>query len=69
MSGDLSGSIDLNEIRAAFELGEASRGEELMHAALDAGLGWDVVTRAVAEGYAARFGRTSQSADGTLAPL
>jgi hypothetical protein len=67
MEAEQARGVDLNEIRKAFALGDALRGEELMHAALDAGLGWDVETRVVAEGYAARFSSGSQSVDGSLA--
>jgi hypothetical protein len=50
-----SGMID--EIRSAFASGNSATGEELLLAALEAGMPWDVATRAVAEGVASHFGR------------
>ena len=45
----------LEEIRGAFASGKSAEGEALLAQALEAGLPWDVVTRAVAEGVAIRF--------------
>jgi hypothetical protein len=45
----------LEEIREAFAGGKSADGEALLAQALEAGLPWDVVTRAVAEGVAVRF--------------
>ena len=45
----------LDEIRAAFASGKSADGEALLARALEAGLPWDVVTRAVADGVAVRF--------------
>lgn len=45
----------LDELRSAFAGGRAAAGEELLAEALGAGLAWDVVTRAVAEGVAQRY--------------
>ena len=45
----------LDEIRAAFASGKSADGEALLALALEAGLPWDVVTRAVADGVAVRF--------------
>jgi hypothetical protein len=50
-----SGMVD--EIRSAFASGKSATGEELLLAALEAGMPWDVATRAVAEGVASHFAR------------
>ena len=42
-------------IRQAFASGRSADGEDLLAAALEAGVPWDVATRAVAEGVARRF--------------
>jgi hypothetical protein len=57
-------------LRSAFARGESASGEALFADALDAGVTWDVATRAVAEGFEQRFG-TQQSRGargGTLDP-
>ena len=46
----------IDELRRAFASGRSAAGEELLAQALDAGLPWDVVTRAVAEGVAHHYG-------------
>jgi hypothetical protein len=40
----------LDAIRQAFSSGRSAAGEELFASALDAGVPWDLATRAVAEG-------------------
>jgi hypothetical protein len=42
----------LEAIRQAFASGRPAAGEELFTSALDAGVPWDLATRAVAEGVA-----------------
>jgi hypothetical protein len=42
----------LDAIRHAFASGRSADGEELFASALDAGVPWDLATRAVAEGVA-----------------
>jgi hypothetical protein len=45
----------LDAIERAFASGRSAAGEELLAAALDAGLPWEAVTRAVADGVTARY--------------
>jgi len=59
----------LEEIRRAFASGKSADGEALLAQALEAGLPWDAVTRAVAEGVAVRFSppaRAGPSKTGTF---
>jgi hypothetical protein len=57
--GDVRGASShdqrLNELRRAFAAGEPSSGEVLLFAALDDGLPWGYVTRAVALGVADHY--------------
>jgi hypothetical protein len=46
----------IGELRRAFASGRSVAGEALLAEALAAGLPWDVVTRAVAEGVAHHYG-------------
>ena len=45
----------IEELREAFASGRSAAGEELLARALEAGLPWDVVTRAVADGVTRRY--------------
>ncbi|MDP8923737.1 MAG: hypothetical protein M3O34_12760 [Chloroflexota bacterium] len=46
----------LHALAAAFERGDAPRGETLLARALDAGIPWDQVTTAAADGMTRRYG-------------
>lgn len=54
----------VEQLRAAFASGRAAEGEQLLIAALDAGVPWDVASRAVAEGMAKRYGSAGAPLDG-----
>ena len=45
----------LGAIERAFAIGRSAAGEELLARALDAGLPWEAVTRAVADGVTAHY--------------
>ena len=45
----------LDQIRRAFATGRQATGEDLLTSALDAGVPWDLATRAVAEGVAHHY--------------
>ena len=53
---DVAHRTMLHELRLAFASGRAAAGEELLAQALNSGLPWDLVTRAVAEGVAHCYG-------------
>lgn len=58
----------IEQIRAAFASGRAAEGEHLLIMALDAGVPWDVASRAVAEGVTERYGSAGAPADGRAEP-
>lgn len=45
----------LDQIRSAFATGRPATGEDLFSSALEAGVPWDLATRAVAEGVAHHY--------------
>ena len=52
MSEPMPVEVIVEQLRLAFAEGQRATGEQLFMAALDAGLAWDLATRAVAEGEA-----------------
>lgn len=59
----------IDELRGAFATARTELGERLLAAALESGVPWDVATRAVAEGVAARFGSPEQGTTSVVGPL